>query len=142
MPGYLSRTVAAILAPVESYGGASVSSVLIVVENGPMRRALRCMVADLVQDVYECAVATDAVACYAETRPDWVVLDLAAGGGEGVEATRRIVTAHPAARVVMVGNYDDEDQRAAARSVGAVEYVAAENMLDVRAVLACGPAST
>ena len=116
-------------------------SVLIVQDDEAMRRALRSMVADLVTDVYECADSAEALSVYTATRPDWVVLDLVTRDEGGFAATRQITAAYPDARVVIVGNYDDDELRAAARSAGAVGYVVTENMYDVRQVLRGGPAS-
>jgi CheY-like chemotaxis protein len=118
-----------------------VLSVLIVQDDEAMRRALRSMVADLVTDVYECADSAEALSVYTALRPDWVVLDLVTRDEGGIAATRQITAAYPDARVVIVGNYDDDELRAAARSAGAVGYIATENMYDVRQVLRGGPAS-
>jgi len=97
------------------------------------------MVADLVTEVFECADSADAMSAYSTHRPDWVVVDLGTRGNGGIAATRQIMAAYPDARVVVVGNYDDDDLRSAARSAGAVGYVVTENMYDVRTVLRGGP---
>jgi CheY-like chemotaxis protein len=117
-----------------------VPSVLIVEDDEAMRRALRSMVADLVSEVHECVDSEHAMAAYTEHRPDWVVLDLTTRGMGGIDATRRITEAYPEARIIVVGNYDDDDLRSAARSAGAVGYVVTENMYDVRFVLRNGHA--
>jgi DNA-binding NarL/FixJ family response regulator len=115
-----------------------VASVLIVEDDEPMRRALRCMVADLVGEVHECANSEDAMTAYAALLPDWVVLDLANGGRGGFAATQQLMAAYPDARIIVVGNYDDDDLRQAAVSAGAIGYVVTENMYDVRALVRGG----
>ena len=55
---------------------------------------------------------------------------------DGITATRRIVAAHPEARVMMVTNYDDADLRETARLAGACEYVVKENLLEIHRILA------
>jgi len=50
-------------------------------------------------------------------------------------ATREILKAFPAAKIVIVSEHDDEQIREAARAAGACGYVLKENLLAIRELL-------
>jgi DNA-binding NarL/FixJ family response regulator len=110
--------------------------VLIVDDNEQMRRMVITLVKDLVECVFECGEGAGALLAYTQHRPDWVLIDIDLPDVDGISATKRIVAAHPEARVMMVTNYDDADLREAARLAGACEYVVKENLLEIRRILA------
>ncbi|HKQ07202.1 MAG TPA: response regulator transcription factor [Blastocatellia bacterium] len=110
--------------------------VLIVEDSRPMRRILRQVVGKLADEVYECSDGSEALAAYGERRPNWVLMDIKMEGCDGLMATRKITASFPDARVVIVSNYDDEDMRQAAHKAGAVGFVAKDNLLDLRRLLA------
>jgi len=110
--------------------------ILIVDDNEQMRRMVKTLVKDLVECVFECGHGAGALLAYTQHRPDWVLMDIDLPEVDGITATRRIVTAHPEARVMMVTNYDDADLREAARLAGACEYVIKEDLIEIRHILA------
>jgi DNA-binding NarL/FixJ family response regulator len=73
--------------------------------------------------VGEAADGVQALAAVEVHRPDLVVMDLQMPGMGGVEATRRIVRAHPATAVLVVTMFDDDDSVFAAVRAGARGYV-------------------
>lgn len=116
--------------------------VLVVDDSSPFRALIRTVLTGLADQVHECADGDEAVAAYAEERPDWVLMDLQMARIGGLEATRRLLAAHPVARVLIVTDYDDAHWRAAAAAAGACGYVVKDNLLEVRRLLAAaGPAS-
>ena len=112
---------------------------LLIVEDSPqMRQMIRAVVADLVEDVTECADGAEAVAAYAAQQfsgEDRVLMDLEMPGLGGLEATRRIRAAFPDAQIIIVTQYDDQHWRTAAREAGACEYLLKENLLELREML-------
>lgn len=110
--------------------------ILIVEDNEQMRQMVKTLVKDLVDCVIECGDGAGALLAYSHHHPDWVMMDIDLPEVDGISATRRIVAAHPEAKVMMVTNYDDADLREAARLAGACEYVVKENLLEVRRILA------
>jgi CheY-like chemotaxis protein len=110
-------------------------SVLLVEDHAPMRATLRMWLADLVAPITECDNGAEVCACYARHQPDWVLMDIDLPGQDGITATRELLMANPAARVLIVTGYDDVELRSAASSAGACGYVLKENLLDLRRLL-------
>jgi CheY-like chemotaxis protein len=119
--------------------------ILIVEDNPQMRQMIRAVVADLAEEVSECADGQEAVAAYRAQQfsgDDWVLMDLQMPGVGGLEATRRIRAAFPDAQIIIVTQYDDQHWRAAAREAGACGYVLKENLLELRQMLKKPPPVT
>ncbi len=69
------------------------------------------------------ADGAEAVRMAGEVRPDVVLMDLRMPRVDGVEATRRLLAVQPAARVVVLTTYADDDSIFAALQAGAVGYL-------------------
>lgn len=110
-------------------------TVLIVEDNPQMRRTLRALIGDMVAACYECRDGEEVLVAYQRYRPDWVLMDLKLEGTDGLTATAMICAADPAARVLIVTNYDDPALREAARQAGACGFVPKENLLELRALI-------
>jgi DNA-binding NarL/FixJ family response regulator len=65
----------------------------------------------------------EAVSLVASTRPDVVLMDLRMPRVDGVEATRRIRTDHPATQVVVLTTYADDESIVGALQAGAIGYL-------------------
>lgn len=108
---------------------------LIVEDNLAMRRMIRRLVADLADEISECGDGAEAVALYPALQPDWVLMDIEMQHLNGLAATRQIKADFPAARIVIVTNYNDATLREAAAQAGASGYVLKENLPEVRQLL-------
>lgn len=99
--------------------------VLIADDHPLFRDGLRVMLeaADGFEVVGEATAGEEAVALTASLRPDVALMDIAMPGVNGIEATRRIVTADPQARVLMLTMLDDDDSVFAALRAGARGYL-------------------
>ena len=109
--------------------------VLIVDDNEQMRQALRSFIADLVDEFYECADGSEALAAFSANQPDWVLMDLEMKGMDGLTATRQVIDAWPEARVAIVTVYNGEALREAARQAGASAYVIKDDLTSLREIL-------
>ena len=99
--------------------------VLVVDDHPTFRRGLTALF-DSVENVELVGEASDgekALALTAELLPDVVVMDLNMPGINGVEATRRIVAAHPTIAVLVLTMLDEDDSVFAAMRAGARGYV-------------------
>lgn len=109
---------------------------LLIVEDNPLiRKMIRRLLADLAEDIRECADGDEALALYRVFQPDWVLMDWQMPRLNGLAATRQIIGEDPHARIVIVTGYDDPSVRAAAQAAGACGYVLKENLLEVRQLL-------
>ena len=96
---------------------------------------IRSVVADLADEVRECADGSEAVLTYQSFCPDWVLMDIKMPRVDGLKAAAAISAASPEARIVMVTNYEGEDLREAARLAGACGFVIKEDLLAIRRIL-------
>ena len=110
-------------------------SVLLVEDHASMRATLRLWLSDMVAPIFECDNGTEVCVCYARHQPDWVLMDIDLPGQDGITATRELLRANPAARVLIVTGYDDAEMRGAAAAAGACGYVLKENLLVLRRLL-------
>jgi CheY-like chemotaxis protein len=110
-------------------------NLLIVEDNGEMRRLIKSLVEDLAEGICECSDGAQALAAFNAQQPDWVLMDLKMCEMDGLAATRLIMSANPAAKIIIVTDYDDAQLREAARVAGAYGYVVKENLPDVRRLL-------
>lgn len=106
--------------------------VLIVDDDRPMRELIKRIIGDLVDDFCECTGGWNALAAYDAEDPDWVLMDIRMKNGDGLAATREIVTTRPNARVIIVTSYNEASLREAARKAGACGYVLKENLQEIR----------
>lgn len=98
---------------------------LLVADDHPLiRQGLRVSLSGQGFDVVaEAADGRSAVDLTLQHRPDVVVMDIGMPELDGLEATRRILSARPAARVLILTGHDDEQMRDAARAAGARAFV-------------------
>ncbi|RSM53843.1 DNA-binding response regulator [Actinoplanes sp. ATCC 53533] len=99
---------------------------LILVDDHPVvRHGIRGMLEaepDLTV-VGEASSGPEGVALAAELRPDIVLMDLRMPGGDGVEATARIVATVPGARVMVLTTYESDRDILRAIEAGAGGYL-------------------
>ncbi len=101
------------------------TTVLICDDHRIVREGLRQFVVDVpgVRRVVTAASGEEVLARYDVERPDLVLMDIQMPGLGGLEATRRLIRAHPEARVVMLTAADDRDNIATAIANGATGYL-------------------
>lgn len=109
--------------------------ILIADDNARIRQVLRDLVQGLATEVYEARDGAEAMAVYAMHRPDWVLMDIRMKPMDGLRATRAIKAQFPAARIVIVSNYDESELRAEAAQAGAYAYLVKEHMNDLLSIL-------
>ncbi|MFC0533873.1 response regulator transcription factor [Phytohabitans kaempferiae] len=118
--------------------------VLIVDDHPVVRRGLRAMLEgeQWVEEVAEAATVDDAVREAVSRKVHVVAMDINLPDGDGIEATRRIVSRCPGAHVLIVTLYDDQDRVARALRAGARGYVVKdtepETILDALRTVAQG----
>jgi len=114
--------------------------VLLVEENSAVRRVIRQLVTSPETWIQECADSASAIAAYAGRRPDFVIMDIGMKNLDGIAVSEQIKAMDPAARIVLVADYDDSAMRESARNAGACGYVLKDNLLDILYLLKDFPA--
>lgn len=120
------------------------STILVVEDDAPLRRALRTSLRARGLTVLEAATGEDAVTVVADGRADLVLLDLALPGIDGLETLRRI-RSFSQAPVVVLTVRDRQTDKVQALDAGADDYVTKpfdteELLARMRAALRRGPA--
>jgi CheY-like chemotaxis protein len=110
--------------------------ILIVDDNAGIRRVLRRSLEETASEIRECADGCDALGTYEKYRPDVVLIDVRMAVMDGLTATRLIRSSDPAARVIIVTDYDDEDLRAAALKAGACNFLLKEELANLPEIVA------
>lgn len=112
---------------------------MIVDDNARVRRVIRRICQDFADSFCECSDGAEALAVFRAHQPDWVVMDINMEVMDGLTATRQILTAFPAARIVITTRFDDAEMREAARRAGACGFVAKDNLLELRTLIVVLP---
>jgi two-component system, response regulator PdtaR len=97
--------------------------ILLVDDEALIRMGLGVMLRDLGYEVVgEAADGHEAIAKAAALAPDLVVMDIKMPGMDGLEATRRIMAAHPVPIIVLTA-YDQQSLVAEAADAGVLAYL-------------------
>ncbi|MEO8519517.1 MAG: response regulator transcription factor [Dermatophilaceae bacterium] len=101
------------------------TTVLLVDDHPLVRAGLAALIAtaDDLDVIGESGGGELAVTLAGQLDPDVVLMDLSMPGMDGVEATRRILGAHPQIRVVVLTSFADQERVADALEAGAVGYL-------------------
>jgi two-component system, NarL family, invasion response regulator UvrY len=104
---------------------------VVIVDDQPPYRDAAKLVFDILDDfevVGEATSGEEALAVVESLTPDLVMMDINLPGMNGVEATRRLLAAHPSVVAVLVSTYEADDLPADAASSGALAYVHKEHL--------------
>ena len=101
---------------------------MIVDDHAETRGLIREMIGHFADEILECVSGEEAATRCAEFRPDLVTMDLNMRMTNGLEATRRILSRHPAARVIVITDSNSVKTRAAAVQAGACHFFAKDNL--------------
>ena len=109
--------------------------IMIVDDHAEMRRLLRSTLHQLASEFVECVDGADAVAEFPRQRPDWTIMDVTMKGMDGLEATRRIRSQSPAAKILVLTQHDSPPIRSAALEAGAAAFLSKDHLGEIEALL-------
>ena len=103
-------------------------SVLVVDDQAPFRLAARAVLRRLdgFEFAGEASSGPEAIELVDELRPALVLMDINMPEMSGIEATRRITSAHPEVVVILCSTHDATDLPLGAAASGAIAYVSKE----------------
>jgi DNA-binding NarL/FixJ family response regulator len=106
--------------------------VLVVDDHQQFVKVLKAILAgeDDLAVVGEAENGAEAIELTDQLDPDVVLMDISMPIMDGFEATRRIVAAHPDARVIILTGSNAQEDRTEARDAGAVGYVVKDKVLE------------
>jgi DNA-binding NarL/FixJ family response regulator len=102
---------------------------MIVDDHADTRELIREMIGHYAEEILECSNGAEAAAQCVQFRPDIVTMDLNMPLTGGLEATRRVLAEHPAARVIVITQFDSPEFRLAAARAGACHFYAKSNLV-------------
>ncbi len=98
--------------------------VLIVDDSLVMRKGLQGILAQGGYTVVgEACNGQEAIQMYAETKPDFVTMDINMPVMSGIEAVERLVSLYPKVRIIMISSLDERDTVLEALKKGAKYYI-------------------
>jgi len=109
--------------------------IMIVDDHAEIRRLLRSALSQLTSDFVECSGGAEAVLAFPQQRPDWTIMDVAMKGMDGLEATRRIRSQSPTARILILTQHDSPAIRRAAMEAGASAYLSKDELAEIETAL-------
>jgi CheY-like chemotaxis protein len=101
---------------------------MIVDDNSDCRELIRDVIGGFADEILECGDGSEAATQCAHFRPDLVTMDLNMPMTGGLEATQRVLSQHPEARVIVVSQDEGPEFRQAARRAGACHYYSKNNL--------------
>jgi two-component system chemotaxis response regulator CheY len=107
---------------------------LIVDDSGDMRRCIKDFLPDAVEKV-ECRDGLEAIAAFAQHRPDWVLMDIEMKPVDGLAATRQIKAHWPEAKIIFVTSHDQPRFREAASRLKVEGYVIKDNLEQINQII-------
>jgi CheY-like chemotaxis protein len=102
--------------------------VLVVDDHAAFRHQVRQMFDGMDAAITEAASGEEALQLFTADAPDWVVMDLRMPGMGGLKATEAIHRLDPAARIVMMSQFNEPEYAEQARTVGAFAFINKEEL--------------
>ena len=106
-------------------------TLLIAEDSERIRTMLKSIVGSFFTDIFECGDGQKAFELYKQNKPDWTLMDIEMPVMDGISATRKITSANPDAKIIIVTNYDKDAFRRNAKEAGAVKYILKENSNEI-----------
>jgi two-component system, NarL family, response regulator DegU len=110
-------------------------TLLIADDNREMRKMLKSICEEFFDETIECADGNEAVEVFRKFKPDWTIMDIKMNKMDGIEATEKIISEYPDAKVIIVSQYTDKAFIEAAFNSGAMEFVNKDNLTRIEEII-------
>lgn len=106
-------------------------NLLIAEDNNRMRSMIKDLIKDSFITIYECDNGADAIRNYNEHKPEWILMDIRMNGMDGFTASEIILHDYPAANILIVSSFHEEEYINKSKSIGVKGYVLKENLYEI-----------
>src|SRR5258708_36241523 len=110
-------------------------NLLIVDDSAQVRQIIKVLLADIADQIHECANGAEAIVSYGLFHQDWILMDIDMPVCDGIVATKRIKESSPEARIIIITAHNSLTLRQAAHDAGACGYVLKDDLNDVRTII-------
>lgn len=112
--------------------------ILIVEDNVKMRSFIKKIVEQnikTIEAIFECDNGEEAVALFNKFHTDWVLMDIQLKNMDGLTATKLIRNSDPAAKIIILTQYDDPEYRKMAKDIGVIDYILKDSLYDLAKII-------
>ena len=110
--------------------------IVIVDDNMNIREVIKNVLDFKGVEFCECEDGGEAISRYSQFLPDWVLMDLSMAYVDGITALSELKAMFPESRILIVTDHDEDSLRSVAEASGADGYIAKENLVDLRTIIA------
>ena len=111
----------------------------LIAEDSPrMRASIKQFLASRIPNhhtIFEAGDGGEAVDLYEREQIDWVLMDIMMEPMDGLVASRKIMAAHPDAKIIILTNFDDKRYRRAAEEAGVRAFLPKERLSKISDVV-------
>jgi DNA-binding NarL/FixJ family response regulator len=111
---------------------------LIAEDNDETRGFIKSLMSSSADEILEASNGNDAVLSFGKHHPDWVLMDIEMPEMDGIEATRRICSEFPEAKILIVSAHDGARMKSAALQAGARGFCSKDDLLSLRSLILDG----
>jgi len=105
----------------------------LIADNNPALRDIIKNVLVSPDNTYiECSNGKEAIECYSEYKPDWVIIDSELDKIDGIAVSQKITDKFPQANILILTQYDDIHLKKAAFKAGVKEYFLKDNIIQLK----------
>lgn len=108
---------------------------IIADDNAKIRNLIKILVRKSFEQIFECMDGDEVVHCYEENRPDWVFMDIQMERMDGITAAKSLINRFPAARIVVISNFDDEELRKTSEEIGVKYYLNKDELFRIDTII-------
>lgn len=108
---------------------------LLVDDNIWIREIIKSICSENFDEIIECDDGDEAVSKYNLTLPDLVIMDIKMKRMDGIQATTKIISNYPEAKIIIISQYDDEEIIKIVKSIGAKNFVSKSNLIQLITII-------
>ena len=105
---------------------------LIIEENQKMIKIIEEIISITENSFVECTNVNEALSSYSNHLPDFVLLDIQINNMLGLDLLKRFHIEFPAAKIIIITDYDTPASRFAVTNEGALAFISKDNLFELK----------